>query len=275
MKQKIVRPVILSLVIFSFFSCGNHPYTLHEDIVYSTGPDWTLSLDVAVPNAKGPHPLVVYFYGSGFYPRDRKENYPIIPEYISRGYAIALVTYRGIPDFRFPAPVYDAKAAVRWLRSHASEYGINPDLIVAEGFSSGAYLSLMLAVTAPGDKLEGDGDIPNTDSSVKAAICHSAPTDFTLAPDDRVHSLFLHGSLEEKTELWEAASAVHYIDAGDAPVLYLAGTEDHIVVEQHWIELNEKMQSAGNPLSLVVREGVGHERYYSEECWRFLAAACN
>ena len=270
MKKHKINYLILSIIFILFFSCNNDSYKLYEDIVYSSGLDWNLSLDIAVPKTKGPHPIIVYFYGSGFYPRDRKENFSIIPEFISNGYAIAFITYRGIPDFQFPAPIYDAKESIRWLRSHAEEYGINPELIVAQGFSSGAYLSLMLALTNPEDNLEGDTNNIKIDSSIKAAICHSAPTDFTLAPNDRVHSLFLKGSLQEKSEIWEQASPINYIDKNDAPILYLAGTDDHIVISEHWIRLNEKIRAVGNPLSLVVRSNTEHERYLSDECWVFL-----
>ena len=262
--------LVLGLFFLSVFSCHMVSYELNEDIVFSNGPNWTLSMDIAVPKTKGLHPVIVYFYGSGFYPRDRKENFPIIPEYINHGYAIAFVSYRGIPEFQFPAPVYDAKAAIRWIRSHAAEYGINPNLIVAQGFSSGAYLALMLAITDSKDNFEGDNQKQNIDSSVKAAICHSAPTDFTLAPNDNVHSLFLGGSVKEKPEVWKMASPINYIDSKDVPILYLAGTNDHIVIPYHWIILNERMHSVGKPLSLVVRSNNEHERYISEECWIFL-----
>lgn len=132
------------MFFIGLLSCHQNKYTLNEDIVYAGGGNWDLSLDIAVPKTKGPYPLVAYYYGSGFYPLDRKENFAIIPEFMEHDYAVAFVSYRGIPDHTFPAQIHDAKAAIRWLRSHASGYDLDPDRFAAQGFSSGAYLALVV-----------------------------------------------------------------------------------------------------------------------------------
>ena len=56
---------------------------------------------------------------------------------------------------RFPAQVEDCKAAVRWLRTNAAKYKIDPDHIGAVGFAAGGHLACMLGVTDKGDGLEG------------------------------------------------------------------------------------------------------------------------
>ena len=76
--------------------------------------------------------------------------------------------------------------------------------------------------------------------------------------------------MNNNRELWELASPINYIDKNDAAILYLAGTDDNIVIPEHWNSLNHKIQTDGNGLSLVVRSDVGHERYLSDECWVFL-----
>lgn len=62
------------------------------------------------------------------------------------GFVVAAAEYRTVPD-TFPAPVIDGKAAVRYLREHAAEYGIDPSRIGVLGDSAGGYMAQMLALT--------------------------------------------------------------------------------------------------------------------------------
>ena len=48
---------------------------------------------------------------------------------------------RAVPSVTYPAPVYDLKAAVRWLRANAADYGLDPDRIATGGASSGRHLA--------------------------------------------------------------------------------------------------------------------------------------
>jgi acetyl esterase/lipase len=66
------------------------------------------------------------------------------------------IEYRLAPANRFPAAVYDAKAAVRFLRANATKYNIDPKRIFAIGSSAGGHLAALLGVTNGDPKLEGD-----------------------------------------------------------------------------------------------------------------------
>lgn len=56
------------------------------------------------------------------------------------GFVVAAAEYRTVPD-KFPALVIDGKAAVRFLRAHATQFGIDPTRIGVLGDSAGGYLS--------------------------------------------------------------------------------------------------------------------------------------
>ena len=51
---------------------------------------------------------------------------------------VASADYRLSPQAAFPAQLQDAKAAVRWLRTHAADYNVDPDRIYAWGDSRAA-----------------------------------------------------------------------------------------------------------------------------------------
>ena len=85
----------------------------------------------------------------------------------------------------FPAQIYDVKAAVRFVRAHADEYGLDAERIAIAGTSAGAHLAAELAVTSGNKELEGDeGGNLGYSSSVKACVDYYGPTNLlTMAPE--------------------------------------------------------------------------------------------
>ena len=81
---------------------------------------------------------------------------PITPEFVATRVCAIAPQYRFCPKDTFPAQVHDVKAAVRWIKSNAKKYQVDPDRIGAIGFSAGGHLALMLGLTGPSDGLEGD-----------------------------------------------------------------------------------------------------------------------
>ena len=77
----------------------------------------------------------------------------------------------------FPTQIHDAKAAIRWLRAKADEFQIDPKRIGVTGRSAGGQLSLLLGLTDPNAKLEGDGGNLDQSSRVQAVVNVFGPTD--------------------------------------------------------------------------------------------------
>lgn len=65
----------------------------------------------------------------------------------AHGVAAFVLQYRLAPDYRFPVPIQDGERAVRYIRSHAAEFGIAPEKIGVWGFSAGGHLAGFLATT--------------------------------------------------------------------------------------------------------------------------------
>jgi len=88
------------------------------------------TLDLLLPaNALLPLPLVVRIHGGGFSSGDKagEETGTAASGILAKGYALASVNYRLSGQALFPAGVQDVKAAVRWLRAHAAQYGLDSD----------------------------------------------------------------------------------------------------------------------------------------------------
>jgi acetyl esterase/lipase len=100
---------------------------------------------------------------------------------VAGGFAVASVNYRLVPSVRYPAPVHDAKAAVRWLRAKATEYGLDPDRIAIGGVSAGGHLASLTALTAGYAQLEGDlGDHLGVSSAVSAVVAYCPAATFSF-----------------------------------------------------------------------------------------------
>lgn len=143
-----------------------------NDVVYAqvkqTRAVRQLHMSLLVPRTQALKPAIIYFPGGGFSSADYNKFIEMRMALAEAGFVVAAAEYRVIPD-TFPAPVVDGKAAVRYLREHASEYGIDPARIGVLGDSAGGWLSQMLGTTND-EKTFDKGDYLNQSSNVQAVV---------------------------------------------------------------------------------------------------------
>ena len=110
-------------------------------------------VNIYVPDGVENPPLYVVIHGGGFIANDAESRQArLMYRYFrDHGFACATVNYRLAGEAPFPAAVEDCKAAIRFLRAHADEYGYNADRIAVFGESAGGYLAVMCAVTNDGE----------------------------------------------------------------------------------------------------------------------------
>ena len=180
---------------------------------------------------------------------------------VQAGFVSATVGYRFAPKHVFPAQVQDVKCAVRFLRAHAKEYGINPDQVGAIGFSAGAHLSMMLGTMDKEDGLDDSGGSPAQSSKVQAVVSYFGPTDLAAEYPARtveIFDKFFGGSKAQKSAEYKQASPLTYVNKGDAPMLLFQGTNDVLVPWMQAVEMVEAMQKAGVPGRAELLSGLGH-----------------
>src|SRR5438094_8275234 len=130
-------------------------------IDYTSIPHGKLAMDVVRPKAPGKYPGIVMIHGGGFSAGKRDSYLPMALRLAQTGYVAATVSYRLTPMFQFPLPVYDVKAAVRFLRANAGKFSVEKEHMGAIGGSAGGTWSQFLAVTRNMPQFEGPG--PNRD----------------------------------------------------------------------------------------------------------------
>jgi acetyl esterase/lipase len=181
-----------------------------------------------------------------------------------RGYVAAAPDYRLAPAHRFPACVEDCKAAVRWLRANAGKYHIDASRVGVVGLSAGGHLALLLAVTGPGDGLEGSGGNSDRSSAVQAVVSFAGPADLTSEElwtkevlTRNLEPLF-GGAPRTRLDLYRKGSPRHYSPAKPPPTLLLHGSNDPIVPVRQAHDLANRLRELGGKASVVVMRGQGH-----------------
>lgn len=264
MKSLCILPTICVLVSMAPRELDAAPPT--KDIVFATVDDHELKLDLYLPEKSERPPLVVFIHGGGW----RNNNYKkcLTPWLTDYGFAVASIGYRLSDKAKFPAQVYDCKAAIRWLRTHADEYGYDARRIGVAGTSAGGYLALMLGVTGDLEELEREvGGLPQHSSRVQAVVDYYGPSDFVLrsqnqpakteGPDSPVFGLL--GEAAGKNEkLARFASPAFHVSKDDAPLLIVHGDKDKTVFLDQSERMVEEYRKADLDVTMITVEGGGH-----------------
>ena len=127
-----------------------------------------LRMTLEIPRTKEKKPAVIYFPGGGFTSADHEKFSEMRRALAEAGFVVAAAEYRPVPA-KFPALLEDAKAAVRYIRAHADEYGVDPNRIGILGDSAGGYLVEMAGATN-GEKTFDKGDWTDVSSDVQAVV---------------------------------------------------------------------------------------------------------
>jgi acetyl esterase/lipase len=234
-----------------------------KDVPYSKiGADKDLRMDIAYPIGKGPFPTLALIHGGAWRMGKRQDLSEWMAYLASEGYVAATISYRLLPDMKFPDPVVDGKTAVRFLRANAAKYGVNKDKVGALGFSAGAYLASMLGVASPKAGFEGK-EFADQSSQVQAVVSYFGPTDLSFYGNDESaqNAIFvpmLGGRFKDKPGAYKDASPITYVSKDSPPFLLLHGTKDWIVPIEHARAMSKKLKEAGATAELIEIAGAGH-----------------
>ena len=243
-----------------------------KDIDYVGKGNPRQKLDLLLPKdaAKKKRPLVVFIHGGGWLAGRKEDGMDIARLLASTGdYAAATINYRLSQEAIWPAQIHDCKAAIRFLRANADEYGIDPENIGVMGFSAGGQLVSVLGTGNDEPLLEGTlGKFAKVSSRVQCVVNFFGPTDFltyygsdtTMARLSRADmiSQFLGKTEEIIRENARQASAVTWVSKDDAPFFTAHGTKDTLVPISQAEKIHAALGTAKVESHLIVMEGAGH-----------------
>lgn len=237
------------------------------DIVYGEAGGQKLRLDFARPTiCQGQKiPLVIYVHGGGWRSGDKAGAFQRGDSkmFFELGFAVASINYRLAPQFHFPAQIQDCKLAIRYLRTNADAFGIDPNRIGLWGSSAGGHLVSLMGTADDGAGLEGPG-LDGVSSRVSAVVEHFGPTDLTVDPSQTTNEGrsmlldFLGCLAAECPALAGQASPVTYVSSDDPPILILHGEKDSLVPYSQAERFAEKLRLAGNACALIKVKNAEH-----------------
>lgn len=235
-----------------------------------------LKMTLFVPRTKEKKPAVLYFPGGGFTSADHEKFLEMRYALARAGYVVAACEYRAVPN-KFPALLEDAKAAVRWMRAHASEFGVDADRIGLLGDSAGGYVVQMAGATN-GEKNWDVGDFKEVSSDVQAVVSIYGISDLTTIGEgignENVHAsaavteaLLLNGpafkdfagaSVNADPQKAKAASPIGHVDGTEPPFLLMHGSGDKVVSPLQSKKMFEALQNKKVEAEYVLVRGAEH-----------------
>jgi len=180
---------------------------------------------------------------------------------VTAGFMVASIDYRLAPLHPWPDQMIDVVSAVRYLRAHAAELGLDPDRIAAMGDSAGGQLVSLLG-TAPDQARWSQGPDAATSARVDAVVDEFGPSNLSAdnwprATAEMIHTVF--GAFPTSGDpTLKAASPLTYAAAGDPPFLIVQGTRDGVVPESQSVALAARLRAAGDPVDLMLVDRGGH-----------------
>jgi acetyl esterase/lipase len=236
-----------------------------SDIIYAHAGAMDLRLDIyRLPAARADLPktnaAILFLHGGGWQRGSKEMMRAVATSMAERGFVGVASQYRLSGQAPWPAHIHDVKAAIRWVRAHAEELGIDPARIILWGTSAGAHLALLAAGTPNDPAFEGEIGPPGVSSAVAAVVAVHPPTSFYYGPLDRHHSTpatALMGDAATEAAA-RAASPLSHVSPSFPPTLLLHGTEDKVVHHSASQRMLDALRTAHAPADLHLFHGHAH-----------------
>src|SRR5579885_1612340 len=254
-----------------------------KEVIYGRKYGTALTMDVFTPKKDANGAAVIVAVSGGWFSSHEAVNPGMAQPFLKRGYTVFAVVHGSQPKFSIPEILEDMNRAVRFIRFHAKDYGIDPDRIGITGGSAGGHLSLMKGTAGDAGNPQAKDPVDRTPSRVQAVACYFPPTDFLNwgekgkvmlgdnipvpvkgAFDFRQRDL-KSGALvpitdeEKRLEIGKKISPLYHVTKDDPPTLIVHGDKDALVPIQQAEVMVAKLKGAGVPAELVVVKGGGHD----------------
>ena len=181
-----------------------------------------LKLDIFSPTqAKPLRPTIVMVHGGGWKSGDKELQIPMAIALAEKGYVTVVVEYRLSPEAQYPAAIHDVKEAIRWLKVHGDEFGIDTSRMAISGSSAGGQIAALVGMTKT---LEYEGVTKlEASSEIQAIIDMDGVLAFQHpeSAEGQVASEWFGGTYEQKPEVWNAASPLYLKSPTYKPMLFI------------------------------------------------------
>jgi len=271
------RLLLLAFVLFPSGTISAAPVKeahkfppIERNVIYGMHSGLALLLDVhrpEKPNGFG----VIFVAGSGWQSELEYGATPLKerqiplwgPPLLAAGYTVFAINHRAAPRYTYPAAIDDVQRAIRFVRFHARDYGIDSARIGGVGGSSGAHLVALAAMLAAAGNPDDKDPVNRESAALAAVVLRAAPLDLrtidTLSGTAFVVS-FMDAPIDNTTvtAAWSAASPITHVTSRSPPVLLLHGDADKIIPYSQSVAMQAALEAAKVPVKLVTVPGGEH-----------------
>jgi acetyl esterase/lipase len=264
-----IRSSLFALAIIPLWQCcpgvtrAADDFEITPDIVYGHKAGLAMTFDMIRPKKQN-GAAVLFMMSGGWFSMWAPPERLVSPEVgdglthfrdlVAKGYTLFIVRHGSAPQFKVPEAVADVRRAVRFIRAHADDYGIEADRLGVCGGSAGGHLSLMLGTTSDGGATDGEDDIERTSNRVAAVVAYFPPVKISefLPLKDRFPAL------DFDPKLADSVSPLLFVTSDDAPTLLVHGDKDDLVKLDNSQRILAAFEKEKVPAELIVIEGAGH-----------------
>ena len=228
---------------------------IKSDVIYGHKDGMALVYSVLQPeNANGA--AIVFMVSGGWFSRwSPPQRYAAqFDDMLDAGFTVIPVHHGSAPRYRVPEAYADVSRAIRHIKLHAQQHGIDPDRIGITGGSAGGHLSLMLGMDSDAG-IDGDRDeVMRNSNAVAAIVAYFPPVDLReiTGPNDRFPAL----DFEQRKAA--AISPILHADPSDPPTLLIHGDADTLVDISNSIDMQAEFEKHHITSEFITISGAGH-----------------
>jgi acetyl esterase/lipase len=273
---------LLSLCVVPNLFGAEASYERTDEVIYGRKHGMALTMDVFVPSEKQNGAGIIMVASGGWYSSRAGIFVQAARVYLDRGYVVFGVVHGSQPKFSIPEIVGDMHRAVRFIRTNASSYKVDPNRLGITGGSAGGHLSLMQGTAGDAGNPEAKDPVDRVSSRVQAVACFFPPTDFLnygkpgekalgdgilenykapfdFSSFDETASRYERINDEEKrVAIGREISPVYHVTKDDPPSLIIHGDADKLVPIQQARLIIDRLTELKVPAKLVVKQGAEH-----------------
>jgi acetyl esterase/lipase len=254
-----------------FAAVTQRTYRVVPNITYQIANNWEAKLDVYTPrDAQGPVPTMIYIHGGGWVGGSKESVVLQLLPYMELGMAVVNVEYRLGPVSLAPAAVIDCRCALRWVYSHASEYGFDLKKLVVSGGSAGGHLSLTTGMLDPSwgfdnECREGRPDMKLPVAAIVNFYGITDVADLLEGPNQKPYAVRWLSHMPDRKEIARRVSPMQYVRPGLPPILTIHGDADPTVPYAHATMLHKALDAKKVPNELMTIPGGKHGNFTPDE----------
>ena len=226
------------------------------DVVYGHKDGMALTFDVFRPsNAHGG--AVLYMVSGGWVSRWSPPEWLIARSFgglLEKGLTVMAVRHGSAPRYKVPEAEADVRRALRYIRLHSEEPGLDDDRLGVYGGSAGGHLSLMLGLASDDGVIDSSDEILRTPARVAAVVAYYPPVDLRtiVGPSERFPAL------DFSEDQAASISPILFASSDDPPTLLIHGDADMLVNVQNSEVMFEALQGKRVESELIIIPGGDH-----------------